>query len=120
MSAAHGGNGQDVAKCDLGDNDCPFARSIHWLKQERESRIQTEGHLTAVIDETRDKATALGKQFEGLDHDVRMLAREFRHDLADHVKRHRWVEVATLGIAMALGSAIAPTITALLAKLATR
>jgi hypothetical protein len=116
MPEPQGGNGRDIPKCDLGNEDCPFARSIHWLREERETRIQTEGHLTVAIDETRDKAIALGKQWEGLDHDVRMLAL----DLRSHVKRHRWVEVLTLGIAMALGSAIAPAITALLAKLATR
>ena len=116
MALAQGGNGQDVPRCDLGDDDCPFARSIKWLQQERENRIQTEGHLTIAIDEARDKATALGKQFESIDHDVRMLSL----DLRSHVKRHRWVEVLTLGTAMALGSAIAPAITALLAKLATR
>lgn len=105
-SGGGNGNGGDhdddlgtaLERCTLGD-DCPYAGSMRWLREERVKREQSEAAIVVRVDILSDKLKAailLVEKFERTLMDL-----EF--ELHKHIKTHRMFELAVLALAAGAG-----------------
>lgn len=94
--------GRSLNPCRLGD-DCPYAGSMRWLREERVKREQTEAAIVVRVDILSDK---LGKAILLVEKFERMLL-DLQFEFNKHKKTHRLFELAVLALAAAFGGFLA-------------